>query len=121
MNKMIKFPDMFSSAAGKISTVEGSAASKQAIKCALHTAIGELFGGTRDGSSIKQYLFEMHNAGTQYDVAQEIKAVASKYAPDIVVETVSFEKQDPISTKMGITIHYYVKSAGISDSTTIEY
>ena len=112
---------MFSSAAGKVSTVEGAAASKQAIKAALHTSIGELFGGTRDGSSIKQYLFEMQKAGTQYDIAQEIKAIAKKYAPDIVVETVSFQQQDPLTTKTEITIHYYVKSAGISDSTTIEY
>lgn len=121
MSNVIKFPDMFSAAAGKVSTVSGAEEAKQCIKCALHTVRGELFGDGVFGSTIKSFLFEHISASTKDDIAEEIIRVANVYAKDIVVQQVGFDFGDPLTPSVKITIYYYVKSLGIEDSTTLDY
>ena len=121
MSNVIKFPDMFSAAAGKVQTVSGAEEAKQCIKCALHTIKGEVLGDAEFGSSLKELLFDHMTALTKVEITEEIMRVANLYAKDIVITRISQIENEPLTTSTGIKIHYYIKSLGHKDSTEITY
>ena len=121
MSNTIKFPNMFSSAAGKIQLVSGADEAKQCMKCALHTVRGELFGDPQFGCNIRRELFEYESAAVLDDLKEHIVQVANKYARGIQVQSITFNKPDTNSSRFEVTIYYYLKSLGKAESTTLEY
>lgn len=123
MSNVIKFPNMFGVASGKLQTVTSADEAKQCVKCALHSVRGELFGDPEFGSDIREFLYENLSSLVQEDIREAIIEAANKYAKGIEIYSIEFEKpeNDIVTTRLSITIYYYLKSLARSDSTTITF
>ena len=121
MSNVIKFPDMFSAAAGKVKTIDNESAARQCLKCALHAVKGELFGDPSFGSNIRKTMFEYNDVSIEDDIRQHIASVANKYAKGIRISRIHFDHSDTISSKINATIYYYLNNIGEEKSIVLEF
>ena len=113
MSTMISFPDMFNAGSGKISIIEGDAASRQAMKCVCLSNMGELLGDPMFGSDIKSLVFELKNQLFITLAKQKLSEAINKYVKSVQVNPsdISFE-MDENNTKVKLVINYMSNLTG---------
>ena len=119
MINTIKFPNMFSAAAGRIMTISGADSSKQNLKCSLLTSLGELFGDPDFGSDLKSVIFEDDSPITQVETEEIIRETASKYAPNMDITDIQITRPENTLVNYNIIIYYYLKDLGRYEDVTI--
>ena len=116
MSNLIAFPNMFDNAGGRVATVSGDAANRQALKCVLLTSLGELLGDPLFGCDLKSLLFEITSDFFQTLLQDSIVTAANKFVKDITVTSAHVNVSDTYDEdKIIIVVNYYTKSTGCAD------
>ena len=113
MSTMISFPNVFNVSSGKVATVSGDAASRQAMKCVCLSNIGELLGDPMFGSDIKSLIFELKNQLFVTLAKQKLSEAINKYVKTVQVNAsdISFNLSEN-NTRVKLVINYTSKLTG---------